>query len=144
MNISRILATKGEKVITIRPDQTVKQAVALLDQHRIGALVVVNDAFQPAGIISERDVVREAARNDNVLRLRVADIMTREVITGTPQDDLRSVANTMTDQRVRHLPVVEAGRVVGIISIGDVLKAQRDEYAGEVDTLQTQILSSKA
>jgi CBS domain-containing protein len=67
--------------------------------------------------------------------------MTKNVITGLPQDDIKSVANTMTERRIRHIPIVEQGKLVGIISIGDVVKAQRDQYKGEIDTLQTQILA---
>ncbi|MBI4591242.1 MAG: CBS domain-containing protein [Candidatus Rokubacteria bacterium] len=141
MNIARILATKGEKVITIRPEQSVREAVALLSAHNIGALVVVNQAHTPVGIISERDIVREAARNENVSSQAVSRIMTRDILTGMPQDDLRSVANTMTEKRIRHLPVLEGGKLVGIVSIGDVVKAQRDQYQGEIDTLQAQILA---
>lgn len=144
MNIERILATKGEKVVTVRGDQSVKQAVRLLDDHRIGALVVLDSDGKLTGILSERDIVREAARNDRVLTLAVSAIMTRDVITGDSRDDLTSVATTMTERRIRHMPVLETGRVVGIVSIGDVLKAQRDQLMGEVDTLQTQIISSNA
>ncbi len=144
MNIERILATKGEKVVTVRGDQSVKEAVQLLYEHRIGALVVLNAAGKLTGIVSERDIVREAARNDRVLGLPVTAIMTTDVITGDTKDDLTSVATTMIEQRIRHMPVLDAGRVVGIVSIGDVLKAQRDQLMGEVDTLQAQIISSNA
>jgi CBS domain-containing protein len=144
MNIERILATKGEKVVTVHPDQSVKDAVRLLHEHRIGALVVVDTDGTLRGIVSERDVVREAAVNDCVLELDVAAIMTSDVITGNSRDDLMSVATTMTERRVRHMPVLDGGRVVGIVSIGDVLKAQRDQLMGEVDTLQTQLISSNA
>ncbi len=141
MNIARILATKGGQAITIRPEQSVREAVALLGRHNIGALVVVNEANRPIGILSERDIVREAARDEQVFGRAVSEIMTKDVITGLPQDDLLSVAHTMTEKRIRHLPVVDAGRLVGMVSIGDVVKAQRDKYQGEVDTLETQILA---
>lgn len=139
MKIARILATKGTEVVTIGPERTVREAVALLERRNIGALVVVDEGGRPVGIISERDVVRETARSENVCARRVAEIMTRDVVTGAPQDDLPSVANTMTERRIRHLPVVEQGRLIGIISIGDVVKAQRDEYQGELDTLRVQL-----
>lgn len=140
MNIANILATKGAKVFTVRPEQSIRQALALLAQHNVGALVVVDETGAPVGIISERDIAREAARDERLFEKTVREIMTRDVIVGTPQDDLASVGHTMIERRIRHLPVVDRGRLVGIISIGDVVKAQRDLYKGEVDTLQIQIL----
>ncbi len=140
MNIANILATKGAKVFTVRPEQSIRQALALLAQHNVGALVVVNETGAPVGIISERDIAREAARDERLFEKTVREIMTKDVILGTPQDDLASVGHTMIERRIRHLPVVDRGRLVGIVSIGDVVKAQRDLYKGEVDTLQIQIL----
>jgi CBS domain-containing protein len=144
MNIASLLAKKSGAPITIRPEQTVRDALALLAKHNIGALIVVNSAGTPVGIVSERDIVREAARNEQVFGRAVSEIMTRDVITGVPEDDLASVANLMTEKRIRHLPVVTGGKLIGIISIGDVVKAQRDTYLGKVETLETQILADKA
>jgi CBS domain-containing protein len=144
MNIANVLARKGEKVVTARPEHTIRQALALLAEHNIGALVVVDDAHRPVGILSERDIVREAARNEAVFGRRVAELMTREVIVGVPEDDLKRVAHTMTERHIRHLPVVEKGKLVGMVSIGDVVKAQRDQYEGLVDTLQFQITEPQA
>lgn len=143
MNIASLLATKSRRPITIRPEQSVREAVQLLATHNIGALIVVNEADAPVGIISERDIVREAARNEQVFGRPVSEIMTRDVITGVPEDDLASVANVMTEKRIRHVPVMDKGRLVGIVSIGDVVKAQRDQYRGEVETLETQILADR-
>jgi CBS domain-containing protein len=143
MNIAGLLATKGPKVVTIGPDATVRQALALLAEHNIGALVVVDEATRPVGILSERDVVRAAARDEDVFGRPVNRLMTRDVIVGSPQDDLPSVGSTMTEKRIRHLPVVDRGRLVGMVSIGDVVKAQRDQYLGEVDTLQIQLLGEQ-
>ncbi len=143
MNIASLLASKGSKVITIQPQQTVRQAVALLAEHNIGALVVVDRSSSPVGIVSERDIVRSAARNERVFSEPVASLMTKDVIIGLPHDDLASVGHTMTERHIRHLPVMEAGKLVGIVSIGDVVKAQRDQYQGEVETLQTQILDDR-
>lgn len=140
MNIKSILATKGVNIVTIRPEQSVREAIALLAKYNIGALVAVDDEHRPVGILSERDITRTLAKDENIFSKVVHELMTKDVITALPQDDLISVANTMTEKRIRHLPVVERGRLVGIISIGDVVKAQRDQYKGEVDTLQTQIL----
>ena len=143
MNIASLLASKGSKVITIQPQQTVRQAVGLLAEHNIGALVVVDRSSSPVGIVSERDIVRSAARNERVFSEPVASLMTKDVVIGLPHDDLASVGHTMTERRIRHLPVMEAGKLVGIVSIGDVVKAQRDQYQGEVETLQTQILDDR-
>jgi CBS domain-containing protein len=144
MNIASLLAKKSGPPITIRPEQTVRDALALLAKHNIGALIVVNAASTPVGIVSERDIVREAARNEQVFARAMSEIMTRDVITGVPEDDLASVANVMTEKRIRHLPVVSGGKLIGIISIGDVVKAQRDTYQGKVETLETQILADTA
>ncbi len=139
MTITTVLASKGDKVVTIRPEQTIREAVALLAEHNIGAVVVTAGEGRPAGIVSERDVVRTLARDESVLDWPVSRIMTRDVIVGSPGDDLTTVGRTMTERRIRHLPVMDGERLVGIVSIGDIVKAQRDRYQGEVDTLQTQL-----
>jgi len=144
MTVASLLARKGVKVITIQPDQQIRQALALLADHNIGAVVVVDPGARPIGILSERDIVRAAVRDERgVFDKPVSALMTRNVIVGVPQDDLASVGYTMTEKRIRHLPVVEQGRLVGIISIGDVVKAQRDQYQGEVDTLQFQLIAEQ-
>lgn len=143
MNVRQILSTKRMHVITIGPGRQVREAVARLSKYKIGALVVVDEEGAPVGIVSERDIVRRAATDENVFSLLVADIMTREVVTGIPQDDIASVAHTMTEKRFRHLPIVENDELIGIISIGDVLKAERDEFRGEIDTLETQIMADE-
>jgi CBS domain-containing protein len=139
MNMASVLATKGSRVITIRPGQTVREALALLAAHNIGALVVVDEERRPVGIVSERDIVRAAARREDIFAGPVEGLMTKEVIIGAPNDDLVSVGNTMTERRIRHLPIMDGGQLVGIVSLGDVVKAQRDKYQGEVDTLQIQL-----
>ncbi|HLF02610.1 MAG TPA: CBS domain-containing protein [Anaerolineales bacterium] len=139
MKLRTILATKGAEVVTIQANQTLKEAVTLLAQRKIGVLIVVDAAGALVGILSERDVIREAARHDDVLARPVSEAMTKSVITGTPQDDVSSVMQTMTDRRFRHLPILDGGRLAGIISIGDLVKAQLDEYEGEIDSLQFQI-----
>ena len=144
MTVASILARKGVKVVTIRPEQTLREALAMLAQHSIGALVVTDATGTLVGILSERDIVREAVRNEQFFDLGVSAIMTKTVITGQPSDDLSAVAITMTNKRFRHLPVLDGGKLVGVISLGDVMKAQRDEYLGEVDTLQTQIIGERA
>lgn len=144
MTIASLLASKGVGVVTVQPDQPIRQALALLAAHNIGALVVVDPGARPIGILSERDIVRAAARDEQAIFDRpVSALMTRNVIVGVAQDDLASVGATMTEKRIRHLPVVEQGRLVGIISIGDVVKAQRDQYQGEIDTLQFQLIGEQ-
>jgi CBS domain-containing protein len=144
MNIASLLARKGANVVTIQPEQTIRQALTLLAQHNIGALVVVDVGARPVGILSERDIVRALSRDEAVFALTVSAIMTRDVVVGLPQDDLASVGTTMTERRIRHLPVVEKNRLVGMVSIGDVVKAQRDQFQGEVDTLQTQLIGEQS
>lgn len=134
MKVRNILSYKTGKLITIGPDQTLKEVVTILATHNIGALVVA-DNQKLVGIISERDLVRLAAQHENPLPLRVGDVMTRDVVVGAPNDDILAVAHTMTERRFRHLPILEGDKLVGMISIGDVLKAQRDQYQGEIDTL---------
>jgi CBS domain-containing protein len=142
MKVRRILAAKSGDVITMQPDQTIRDAVRLLTEHNIGAVVIVGpDAQRPVGILSERDVIRRAAQDEACFDEAVETIMTPNPVTGMPQDDLYSVAHTMTERRFRHLPIVDEGRLIGIISIGDVMKAQRDAYRGEIDTREAQLLA---
>jgi CBS domain-containing protein len=144
MNLSRILATKPERIITIADEATIREAVAQLAEHKIGALIVVNAGGSLCGILSERDIVRWAAKNEGVMSQPVGQVMTHDVVVGLPQDDIMSVAHVMTERRFRHLPVVDENRkVIGMISIGDVMKAQRDAYRGEIDTLETQIMAGE-
>ena len=144
MNIQSILTTKGTNVVTIGPDNTIRDALATLAKHNFGALVVVDDENKPIGIISERDIVRLAAKNEELFPIPINEVMTKNVITGIRQDELKAVANTMTEKRIRHLPIVDdQDKLIGIISIGDIVKAERNRFEGEVDTLQTQILANE-
>jgi CBS domain-containing protein len=143
MNIASLLARKGVKVVTVGPQDTIREALKRLAEHNIGALVVVDGQGALAGIVSERDIVRALARSESILAESIAVIMTRNVIIGSAQDDLVAAGTTMTERHIRHLPILEGGRLVGIVSIGDIVKAQRDHYQGEVDTLQIQLLSEE-
>ena len=143
MKIVSVLATKSSDVITVRPDQSLREAVDLLAEHNIGALIVVDEPGRPIGIISERDIIREAARTEMVLGQPVSRVMTKDLITALPEDDLETVLQTMTAKHFRHLPIVDGERLIGVISIGDVVKAQLDKYQGELDTLQTQIIEGQ-
>ncbi len=139
MQVRMLLATKGGHVVTIRPDQPLKQAGQVLCERNVGALVVVNDSGAPLGILSERDVVRAVVEGDDALSQPVRSAMTRELVAGAPDDDLLSVMQTMTDRHFRHLPILDAGNLVGMISIRDVVEALLRQYQGTVDTLQVQI-----
>lgn len=142
--VKDILAGKPAGVITITPDQTLQAASQVLAQHNIGALVVVEDD-QPAGILSERDIVRHLAnQGEAALQLPVADAMTEEIIIALPTDDLDYASSTMTQKRIRHLPIMDDGQLVGIISIGDVVKAQLNFYQGEARTLLQYITGGHA
>ncbi len=140
MNISSLLATKSKHVVTIGRRDSIADAVALLSKHNIGVLVVTEGVGKVVGIISERDIIRLAASEEQFQTSLVADVMTRNVIVGVPEDDVMSVAHTMTEKRFRHIPILDDDRLIGIISVGDILKAQRDQYQGQIDTLETQIL----
>jgi CBS domain-containing protein len=143
MKISSILATKSHEIVTIGPEQTIQEVVELFIHHNIGALPVLDETGKLVGIISERDIVRAMFVSDQIGKTSVRDTMRRRVIVSLPQDDIISVAHTMTENRFRHLPVVDGDRLIGIISIGDILKAQRDTYRGEIDTLETQIMADE-
>ena len=143
MKVRTILATKGTNVVTIGPQQPLKEVARLLAEHNIGALVVVNEAGKLVGIISERDIIRAAARLEDALSRPVKQAMTEEVIVGIPNDDLKAVAHAMTDKGFRHLPIMDEGGLVGIISMRDIVEWQRDLYQGEIDTLQTQIIADE-
>jgi CBS domain-containing protein len=141
MNIANLLTTKGRPVITVHPAQTVRGAVALLAEQRVGALVVVDEERRPIGIVTERHIVRSLAADDKVLTRAVGDIMSQDLVTATPQDELALVLHVMAERRIRHIPVVEAGQLAGIVSLGDVIRFQRDQYRGEVDTLETRMMA---
>ena len=136
MRISEVLSSKPIKdVITVAPDATVRELVALLAQHNVGALVVC-EGESLAGIVSERDVVRRLRdRGAALLDAPVSEIMTTEVHTVEPGENVDSLRQTMTTQRFRHMPVVEDGRLVGIVSIGDVVKSAIEELETEKASL---------
>ena len=143
MKIESILATKSSNVITVGPDQSLREVVDLLAEHNIGVLIVVDEPGRPIGIISERDIIREAARTKAALDQAVSRVMTEDLITASPEDDLETVLQTMTARRFRHMPIMDQDRLIGVISIGDVVKAQLDKYQGEVDTLQAQVIEDQ-
>ncbi len=124
MLISDILRRKGSDVVTIASDATVSDLVASLAEHRIGALIVVEDG-RTVGIVSERDVVRRLHRTGaEILRLPVSQLMTTDVISCQPTDSVDEIGAAMTERRIRHMPVLAAGELAGIVTIGDVVAAR--------------------
>lgn len=139
MFVAEILKTKGNAVFSIAPNLTVTQACAELEQKRVGALVVC-DGDKVVGVFSERDVVKAlAADGADALDRPVADYMTAKVIYAEPAEEMSVLMTRMTDRRIRHLPVMQADRLVGVISIGDVVKCQIAEHAHEAESLRTYI-----
>lgn len=137
MKVSDILNTKGADVMTVKPGETIGTLSHRLRMARVGALVVSENGRTIDGIVSERDVVRcLAERGVDCLGIRVDAVMSRRVITCTPDSNLAEVAKTMTANRIRHLPVVESGRLAGIVSVGDVVKARLDEMELEAGVLR--------
>jgi CBS domain-containing protein len=136
MRISDVVRRKGDVVVTVRPDETVERLLALLDEHRIGALVVSEDGATVTGIVSERDVVRHLHRDGAaVLLAPISTIMTSDVQTCGLDQGVEELARTMTDLRIRHVPVVVDGRLTAIVSIGDIVKNRIDELQAERDQL---------
>lgn len=140
MQVQDILKKKSSEVFTIRSHQPLADAIKMLADKNIGVLVVVDEQNQPVGVLSERDIVRELAHNiAGMESLKVSHIMTKDVIIALPEDDLTYLSNTMTNKRIRHLPVMQDGKLIGIVSIGDVVKAQLDFYEVEAHTLRQYI-----
>ncbi|HYD32172.1 MAG TPA: CBS domain-containing protein [Azospirillaceae bacterium] len=137
MHVAAILKRKGTKVVTTTPDQPIASVAHRLTTHRIGAVVVTGPNDEILGIISERDIIRGLTRHaERALALTAGDLMTREVLTCLPQDTIADLMAIMTARRIRHLPVLVDGRLGGMISIGDVVKARLDETELEVETLR--------
>lgn len=140
MKVQDILHKKSGEVLTVYPHQTLLEASQILATHNIGALVVKDDQHHLVGILSERDIVRRLAeKGQDVGSLTVGQVMTTDVVIARPDDDVAYLSSTMTHNRIRHLPVMHKGQLVGIVSIGDVVKAQLDFYEGESLYLQTYI-----
>lgn len=141
MRIADVLRGKGTAVATVSPTATVAELVAKLSSYNVGAMPVL-DGARLVGIVSERDVVRRLhAGGASLLDGRVADIMTSDVTTCSPGDLVADLARVMTAGRFRHLPVVEGGELVGIVSIGDLVKARIDRLEIEREQLQSYIAS---
>jgi CBS domain-containing protein len=140
MTVNDILSQKGNQVLTIEPTATLAAAVQMLAQRRIGALVVTGADDRIVGIISERDIVRMLGENGTaVLGAPLAEAMTRKVVTCARNETIAEIMERMTGGKFRHVPVVEHGRLVGIVSIGDVVKARLGELEYEQDALREYI-----
>ncbi len=143
MTVARILAEKGRDVVTTQPHRTLKEVVDLLAARGVGAVVVADDSMSVLGILSERDVVRVIAQNGAAaLDDQVSRHMTPKVITVTRNDTIDHLMQTMTEGRFRHLPVVEDGRLIGIVSIGDVVKRHVDALDIERQALKEYIATA--
>ena len=144
MRITDLLRVKGTRVVTVPPDTTVRQLLAVLAEHRIGAVVVSHDGTSVDGIASERDIVRAFARRGAAAMSEpVTAIYTAEVHTITPETQIEEVMRMMTERRVRHAPVVQDGVLRGIVSIGDVVKNRIDELETERAALTDYITSAR-
>ena len=142
MLVSQILKTKGDLVFTVAPTETVAAVAALLHSRRVGALVVL-DAERVVGSVSERDVVRAFAEaGASALEKPISSCMTADVLFADPGETVDSLLSRMTDRRIRHLPVCKAERLVGIISIGDLVKSKISEVEAEADGLKAYIAAS--
>ena len=141
MHVSTILKTKGSSVFTISPEATLADAAKTMVEDKCGSLVVLQDG-DVVGIITERDILRACANEPQHLsEISVADHMTRKVIVGAPSDELNEIMGLMTEERIRHLPILEDGKLAGIISIGDVVKAQFGQLSVENQYLKHYIQS---
>jgi CBS domain-containing protein len=139
MRVSDVLTVKGDDVVTISPDATVRELVALLKQYNIGAVVVSTGDRVVSGIVSERDVVRGLVVEEGVLAKTVGEIMTANVRTADPHDTVDDLMKLMTEHRIRHVPVVADGGLHGIVSIGDLVKSRIGELEFEREQLTSYV-----
>jgi CBS domain-containing protein len=142
MKVKEILRAKGSGVITIKPEAPVREMLHLLTKHSVGALVVIDDADNICGIVTERDVLRRCLNaGEPSLSTPVRAIMTTDVIVGVPDDDVDYVMNVITENKIRHLPIVVGNSLAGIVSIGDVVKSMLKEIEFENRHLKDYIKS---
>lgn len=142
MKLSAVLAAKGNRVFTITPGASIADAVAMLAENNIGALIVTGGDGLPMGMLSERDIIRRLSDGPGVLTQLVSDLMSSPVTCGTSNDDADSVLQTMTSKRFRHLPVVDHEELVGMVTIGDLVKSELLEFRGAVATLETRLMDA--
>jgi len=140
MKLKDILAKKGSKVWTVKANQSIREVLDILVNQKIGALVVLDDKKNVTGIISERDIIRGC--HDSIKELDgmpVSRLMTQKVIIGSPEDETGYIMGIMTQSRIRHIPVVEKGKLVGLVSIGDVVKSVIEDSQYEIHYLKEYI-----
>ncbi len=143
MKLKDILKTKGSKVWTVKANQSVRDALQILVNQKIGALLVLDDKGGIIGIISERDIVRGCFQNSKDLDgVPVNKLMTKEVIIGSPEDETSYIMGVMTQKRVRHIPVVAGGKLQGLVSIGDIVKSVIEDSQYEIHYLKEYIYGS--
>jgi CBS domain-containing protein len=140
MILEQILKEKGRQVYAVPEAATLKEAAELLDSRKVGAMVILNEAGGVIGVLSERDIVRNVARQGAAaLKCTVGEVMTRQVVTAKPSETVEKAMERMTDRRIRHLPVVEGGRLIGVVSIGDLVKWRIAEASAEVAAIRSYI-----
>ena len=143
MKVAEILKSKGTKVVTMRPGSTIDTVVHRMRLERIGAVIISPDGKSILGVLSERDILHALAEHGaDLLRVKAEDLMTHEVVTCSREDALQSVMVKMTQRRIRHLPVVEQGQLVGIVSIGDAVKGRLEEVELEASVLRDSYLAT--
>ena len=140
MNVASILSDKGSGVVTMRPEQTLLEVASELEKRKIGSILITDAGDEIRGIISERDIVRALAqRGPEQLNAPVSETMTTDVVTCTRSDTIEQLMTEMTSRRFRHMPVVEEGKVIGIVSIGDVVKQRIAEAEMETAAMRAYI-----
>ena len=138
MTIDQILNDKGREIISIKADSSLSDAARMLDEKRIGAVVALSDDGDIVGVLSERDIVRHVARNgEAALEIEVGDAMTRDVITIESTTKVEEAMQLMTDRRIRHLPVLRNDRLIGVVSIGDLVKWKIAETEAEAEAMKS-------
>ena len=137
MTLGELIGQKGNRVVTINTGRTLKDAVDLMCSEKVGSVLVLDEQKIPAGIVTERDVLRMVCKDPvGMARIPVCDCMTTDLLVGTLEDDIHALMATMTERRFRHLPVVKDGRVLGIVSMGDLVKARLREASTEAHYLR--------
>lgn len=140
MNVASILRGKGSDIITANTDDEVSVICKILSEHKIGAILVMDQEKKLAGVISERDIVRALSESGNsCLICKAKDLMTSKVISCSPTDTIDEVMSLMTEKRIRHLPVIDDGNLTGFISIGDVVKSRMDQVEREAEAMRDYI-----